>query len=87
MEATDLKQRNRRRKRAKRMQQQAAQRQLGDGDSAEEDVRRDAKSLRPPLRRKKVKEALVEEDIVDGFSLLGFRTYEDLEASDNPALR
>lgn len=81
----EVKQRNRRRKRAQRMQQ-AAQRESKvaskDGDSGEEDsesaVRRE-KPLRPPIRRKKSKEPLVEEDIIDGFSILGFRSYDDLE--------
>lgn len=33
----------------------------------------------PPNRRKKSKEALVEEDIIDGFAILGFKSYDDLE--------
>lgn len=41
------------------------------------------KPPRPPNRRKKqkdlLKEPLCEEDIVDGFSILQFRSYEDLE--------
>lgn len=80
------KQRNRRRERAQRMQ---AERDrdvgvAGDPDSAEEDssVVRE-KPSRPPLRRKKQKEPspLLEEDIIDGFSILGFKTYEDLEVN------
>lgn len=62
-----------------------------DPDSGEEDVTtatggaphvRD-KPPRPPLRRKKPKEPspLLEEDIIDGFSILGFKSYEDLEVS------
>lgn len=54
--------------------------QVKDGDSAEEDetpVRE--KPPRPPNRRKKSKEPLVEEDIVDGFAILGFKTYDDLQ--------
>lgn len=65
-----------------------------DPDSGEEDVAaaggggaphvRD-KPPRPPLRRKKPKEPspLLEEDIIDGFSILGFKSYEDLEVSKN----
>ncbi|XP_074031929.1 tay bridge kinase isoform X2 [Leptinotarsa decemlineata] len=76
----EVKQRNRRRKRAQRMQ---AQREINkadhlDGDSGDEDVI-PAKPPRPPNRRKKAKEPLCEEDIIDGFSVLQFRTYEDLE--------
>ncbi|XP_072394312.1 uncharacterized protein [Diabrotica undecimpunctata] len=76
----EVKQRNRRRKRAQRMQ---AQREINkadhlDGDSGDEDVIQ-AKPPRPPNRRKKSKEPLCEEDIVEGFSILQFRSYEDLE--------
>lgn len=56
-----------------------------DQDSAEEDATPHVreKPPRPPLRRKKPKEPspLLEEDIIDGFSILGFKTYEDLEVS------
>lgn len=79
-------QRNRRRERAQRMQ---AERERdvdgGDPDSAEEDEKcptsvRD-KPPRPPLRRKKIKEPspLLEEDVIDGFAILAFKSYEDLE--------
>ncbi|CAG9812820.1 unnamed protein product [Phaedon cochleariae] len=78
----EVKQRNRRRKRAQRMQ---AQREINkadhlDGDSGDEDVI-PAKPPRPPNRRKKSKEPLCEEDIIDGFAILQFRSYEDLEVS------
>lgn len=52
-----------------------------DGDSADEDIVRE-KPQRPPNRRKKSKESLVEEDIIDGFAILGFKTYDDLEVRD-----
>lgn len=43
------------------------------------------KPPRPPNRRKKqkdlLKEPLCEEDIVEGFSMLQFRSYEDLEVN------
>lgn len=77
------KQRNRRRERAQRMQAEREKDVVGGvPDSAEEDgslVRE--KPPRPPLRRKKPKEQspLLEEDIIDGFSILAFKTYEDLE--------
>lgn len=79
----EVKQRQRRRKRAQRMQQQ---REINKGvsknvqDSADEDelaIRE--KPPRPPNRRKKSKEPLVEEDIIDGFAILAFKTYDDLE--------
>ncbi|XP_055297379.1 autism susceptibility gene 2 protein homolog isoform X11 [Sitodiplosis mosellana] len=51
-------------------------------DSADEDMAT-APPIRekPPPRRKKQKEQspLLEEDIVDGFAILAFKTYEDLE--------
>lgn len=56
--------------------------QVKDGDSAEEDeapVRE--KPPRPPNRRKKSKESFVEEDIIDGFSILGFKRFEDIKVS------
>lgn len=53
-------------------------------DSADEDMA-NAPPIRekPPPRRKKQKEQspLLEEDIVDGFAILAFKTYEDLEVS------
>lgn len=53
-------------------------------DSADEDMA-NAPPIRekPPPRRKKQKEQspLLEEDIIDGFAILAFKTYEDLEVS------
>lgn len=53
-------------------------------DSADEDMA-NAPPVRekPPPRRKKQKELspLLEEDIIDGFAILAFKTYEDLEVS------
>lgn len=68
--------RNRRRERAERMH---AQRE--HGDSAEDEALLGAKPPRPPLRRKKTKEAIYDEDIIDGFAILAFKSYEDLEVS------
>lgn len=52
-------------------------------DSADEDMADNAPPIRekPPPRRKKQKEQspLLEEDIVDGFAIMAFKTYEDLE--------
>lgn len=33
------------------------------------------------MRRKKAKEPILEEDLIEGFSMVGFKTYEDLEVS------
>lgn len=73
---TEVKQRNRRRKRAQRMQ---AIHDKANADTGDEDDIKGKPLHRPPIRRKKVKEPLVEEDIIDGFAILGFKTYEDLE--------
>lgn len=54
-------------------------------DSADEDmpVSRE-KPPRPPARRKRKEKdptPVLEEDIIDGFAILAFKTYEDLEVS------
>ncbi|KAF2362147.1 hypothetical protein FHG87_007100, partial [Trinorchestia longiramus] len=36
---------------------------------------------KPPRPRKKNKEPLFEEDIIDGFAILAFKNYEDVEVS------
>ncbi|KAK7874180.1 hypothetical protein R5R35_006226 [Gryllus longicercus] len=72
-------QRNRRRERAQRMQAQRESKGRGDGDSGEDESPAREKPPRPPNRRKKSKEPAFEEDIIDGFAILAFRTYEDLE--------
>lgn len=78
----EVKQRQRRRKRAQRMQQQreikGASKDVQDSADEDELAIRE-KPPRPPNRRKKSKEPLVEEDIIDGFAILGFKTYDDLE--------
>lgn len=60
----------------------------GEVDSGEEDygsLKRD-KSVRPPVRRKRNKDIspILEEDIIDGFAILAFKTYEDLEVCSRP---
>lgn len=74
-------QRNRRRERAQRMQAQRESKVVKDGDSGEDESPAREKPPRPPARRKKSKEPLGEEDIIDGFAIMAFRTYEDLEVS------
>ncbi|KAL0272157.1 UNVERIFIED_CONTAM: hypothetical protein PYX00_005236 [Menopon gallinae] len=69
--------RNRRRERAERMQAQR-----DHGDSAEDETLTGVKPPRPPIRRKKLKEPTFEEDIIDGFAILAFRSYEELEQFD-----
>lgn len=78
------KQRNKRRERAQRMQAERdkdAVDGVGIADSADEDSK---KPIRPPQRRKKANifkepSPILEEDVVDGFAILSFKTYEDLE--------
>lgn len=84
--SSEAKQRNRRRKRAQRMQAIREKQDDNKDDSGEEDENngtKEKKPQRPPCRRKKVKEKdfLAEEDIIDGFAILAFKTYEDLEVS------
>ncbi|VVC89298.1 unnamed protein product, partial [Leptidea sinapis] len=73
-------QKNRRREWAQRMQAQRESK-TKDGDSGEDESPAREKPPRPPARRKKSKEPLGEEDIIDGFAIMAFRTYEDLEAT------
>lgn len=58
---------------------QAIRDSANNDSDKEEEIR--GKPQRPPNRRKKSKEPLVEEDIIDGFAILGFKSYEDLEVS------
>lgn len=78
IEVKQRNQRNRRRERAQRMQAQRESK-VKDGDSGEDESPAREKPPRPPARRKKSREPLGEEDIIDGFAIMAFRTYEDLE--------
>lgn len=71
--------RSRRRERAARMQKQAL-RCSQSGDDGEDSPGR-SKPSRPPTRKKRNKEPIFEEDVVDGFAILSFKSYEDLEVS------
>lgn len=81
-------QKNKRRERAQRMQAEKDIDIVGGGevDSGEDDyetLKRD-KVARPPVRRKRSKDSspILEEDIIDGFAILAFKTYEDLEVRE-----
>lgn len=78
-------QRNRRRERAQRMQAQKRENKVKNGgaDSGEDESPTREKPQRPPppSRRKKSKDPVFEEDVIDGFSILSFKTYEELEVS------
>lgn len=93
------KQRNKRRERAQRMIAERDKDAAADGtgnrdpdDSADDDsgpVSRE-KPHRPPVRRKrKEKEPspVLEEDIIDGFAILAFKTYEDIEVRSHAKLQ
>lgn len=80
-------QRNRRRERAARMQRQQKERQAkggdegGSGEDGDESPARETPQ-RPPNRKKRNKEPMYEEDFIDGFAIISFKTYEDLEVSE-----
>lgn len=87
MDTQRTQQRNRRRReRAQRIQAERDNKKSAEvgakpnDDSADESPTR-VKPTKPPNRRKKAKEPLYEEDIIDGFAILAFRSYEDLEVS------
>ena len=73
-------------KRRRRAQQLRAadlrpkQKAFSEDDSCDEAARVRSK---PPRPRKKTKEPFFEEDIIDGFAMLAFKSYEDLEVSDS----
>lgn len=87
MDTQRTQQRNRRRReRAQRIQAERDNKKSAEvgakpnDDSADESPTR-VKPTKPPNRRKKAKEPLYEEDIIDGFAILAFRSYEELEVS------
>lgn len=84
---TEVKQRNQRNRRRERAQRMQAQREskVKDGDSGEDESPAREKPPRPSVRRKRSKDQIGEEDIIDGFAIMAFRTYEDLEVSTAPA--
>jgi len=81
---TDIKQqrikRSKRRERAQRMH--AKKHELDSGEEDELSTKEKAQRPPPPNRRKKKETTLFDEDVVDGFAILSFKSYEDLEVSD-----
>ncbi|KAK8393265.1 hypothetical protein O3P69_013349 [Scylla paramamosain] len=67
----------RRRERALKMRAEISESAKASEDSCEESVPR--VRTKPPRPRKKNKEPLFEEDVVEGFAFLAFKNYEDLE--------
>lgn len=77
-------QRNRRRERAQRMLAQKRENKVKNGaDSGEDESPTREKPQRPPppSRRKKTKDPAGDEDVIDGFAILSFKSYDDLEVS------
>lgn len=68
-----------RRERAQRMH--AKKHELDSGEEDELSAKEKAQRPPPPNRRKKKETALFDEDVVDGFAILSFKSYEDLEVS------
>lgn len=63
---------------------------LDSGDEDDYETLKRDKAVRPPVRRKRssqqntaatkdIQSPILEEDIIDGFAILAFKTYEDLE--------
>ncbi|XP_069982101.1 uncharacterized protein [Penaeus vannamei] len=69
----------RRRERALKMRAEISESAKASEDSCEESVPR--VRTKPPRPRKKNKDPLFEEDVVEGFAFLAFKSYEDLEVS------
>ena len=69
----------RRRERALKMRAEISESAKASEDSCEESVPR--VRTKPPRPRKKNKDPLFEEDVVEGFAFLAFKNYEDLEVS------
>lgn len=80
---TDIQQqrikRSKRRERAQRMH--AKKHELDSGEEDEISAKEKAPRPPPPNRRKKKEIALFDEDVVDGFAILSFKSYDDLEVS------
>ncbi|GFQ83484.1 hypothetical protein TNCT_59471 [Trichonephila clavata] len=74
----------RRRDRAARMQKRQ-QRQCAVAEISENEESPPIRQKRPPTRKKRIKEPVFQEDIVDGFAFLCFKSYEDLQVSPSMA--
>lgn len=61
----------------------AKKHELDSGEEDELTTKEKAQRPPPPSRRKKKETTLFDEDVVDGFAILSFKSYEDLEVSDH----
>ena len=75
----DVRRRNRRRARAQRMKAVGEKKCENGNETGDEEVSLHEKPPRPIHRRRKMREPLYEEDIIDGFAIASFKTYGDLE--------
>lgn len=67
----------RRRERAMKMRAEISENSKASEDSCEEGM--PLVRSKPPRPRKKNREPLFEEDIIDGFAILAFKSFDDLE--------
>ena len=77
MEEKSSKANRRRRERALKMRAEISESSKASEDSCEESI--PIKRSKPPRPRKKNKDPLFEEDIIDGFAILAFKSYEDIQ--------
>lgn len=77
----DVRQRNRRRARAQRMKAVGEKKQENGNETGDDEHVVHTKPPRPTHRRRKTREPLYEEDIIEGFAIASFKTYSDLEVS------
>ena len=67
----------RRRERALKMRAEISESSKASDDSCEESI--PLIRSKPPRPRRKNKEPLFEEDVIDGFAILAFKSYEDIQ--------
>ena len=77
----DPRQRSRRRARAQRMKAVGEKKRENGNETGDEEVAVREKPPRPIHRQRKICEPLYEEDIIDGFAIASFKSYNDLEVS------
>ncbi|XP_043205052.1 collagen alpha-1(III) chain-like [Amphibalanus amphitrite] len=70
-------QRNRRRARAQKLKEVGVK-DVDNGNETGDDIL-EPRPARPPNRKRKLKEPLFEEDIIDGFAIYSFKAYSDIE--------
>ncbi|KAF0291794.1 hypothetical protein FJT64_010128 [Amphibalanus amphitrite] len=83
----DVRQRNRRRARAQRMKAVGEKKCENGNETGDDELGVLEKPQRRIHRRRKLREPLYEEDIIDGFAIASFKTYSDLERAVKQAER